>query len=232
MENDDENKITPNNNQNENKNNMKIIKNKFQIDYNKILNIIKELKNERKNILIQYYINICFTFSDIDISNKLEFYSTLFLIYNNDDNKINNCIHIINKLNDISENYKILDKKILIRLLYYLSKNLLSKKIYLYSLYYIQNSLKLSNENDDDYETISKCNKKCLDSLKNYLSEYKIKFENKKINIENIQKMINILSQNNNNNNENENKTKYQYLINKKWVKNALHIQMKKNLKK
>ena len=223
MENNDENKITLNNNQNENKNNMKIIKNKFQIDYNKILNIIRELKNEQKNILIQYYINICFTFSDIDILNKIEFYSILFSIYYNYDNKFNICINIKNKLNDISENYKNLDKKILIKLLYKLSTNLLSKNIYLYSLFYIQNSLKLTNKYDDYYKIISDFNINCLNSLNKYLSEYKTKFENKKINIEILQKMINILSQNfNNNNNDNENKTKYQYLINKKWVKNAL----------
>ena len=132
MENNDENKITLNNNQNENKNNIKLIKNKFQIDYNKILNIIRELKSEQKNILIQYYINICFTFSDIDILNKIEFYSILFSIYYNYYNKINNCINIKNKLNDISENYKNINKNILIKLFYYLSKNLLSKNIYLY----------------------------------------------------------------------------------------------------
>ena len=224
MENNEENQIILNNNQNENKNKKKNIKNKFQIDYSKILKEIIELKYRKNFSLMQYYINFCFTLSDIDILNKIEYYSILFSI-NLNNNNINICINIINKLIDIYNNYNNnLNKRKIVKLLYDLSNNLLSNNNYLYSLYYIQLSMKILKNDNCEEKLISNHNSNCINSLNNYLINNEKKFENKQIDIEILQKMLKILSQDNNNNNNEENETKFVYLINKKWVTKALNF--------
>ena len=219
MEQENENNQITQNNKDENKLNK--INFKYQINYSEIMkNVNDYYYNDKNYSLSQYCINFSLSLSYIDKENKINFYSILFLIYNKYD-KIDICINIIEKLIN-------LNKKKILKYLLTLSEKLLMKKNYFYSLRYIQNSLFIMQNYQISDNKFDSFNKDCINCLEQYLNNAKNKFEkNKSMNIEILQKIKNILSNNNpiDNNNENENNendNNYVYLINKKWVNKAL----------